>query len=146
MDFTKTGHQVVLMGISLCLGALSGFVFDVYRRIRNKLAPGPWLTAFGDIVYWAIITAVTFGILLRMSYGEVRGYMFLALAPGLFLYTAHISPHVIRVFVMTDLATHKCRRKLTLYIKRIGECKIFKIPGRIWHDARRIFSKIHKNP
>lgn len=145
MDFTKPTDQAVLLGISMLLGLFAGFLFDLYRRLRNKLDPGPWLTAIGDIFYWGIITVITFQLLLRISYGEVRGYMFVALAVSLFLYWVFISPHVITAMVFMDLWAHRSRRRLRKAVINLANNKVFRIIGRIWEDARRICSKLHRN-
>jgi spore cortex biosynthesis protein YabQ len=146
MNFTQTGDQAVLLGLSLGLGLFGGLLFDIYRRMRNAVAPGRWLTALGDIIYWVIITAITFNLLLRISYGEVRGYIFIALALGLFLYTLFLSPYTIRTLSIFDMLAHRSRRGLQRIMRKAPHMKVIKSIGRIWQDARRIYSKLHKNP
>ena len=146
MNLTQTGHQVLLLGLSSGLGVFCGFLFDIYRRVRNAVAPGRWLTALGDMAYWGLITAITFNLLLRISYGEVRGYMFISLTLGLFLYMSLLSVYVIRAFVMLDILAHKSRRGLRKTLKKIKGAKVIRMTSRIWEDARRIYSKLRKNP
>lgn len=73
---------------ALCLGGLLvGFIFDVYTGLRSvfRLQRG-LLTNIGDLVYWLIVTAVVYVLLFITSGGEVRLYMFVGVALGVWIY------------------------------------------------------------
>ena len=69
--------QVVLLTTAFIIGLVTGFLFDIYRRLRNLFSPGPFMTALGDLCFWGIITVITFASYLKISLGQVRGYVFL---------------------------------------------------------------------
>ena len=91
--------QVALIVVALLLGIFTGFLFDIYRRIRNVLSPGPIMTALGDLFFWGVITGVTFYSLFKVNAGQVRGYLFVGMAIGLLLYVLYLSDNLIKIFV-----------------------------------------------
>lgn len=142
LDFYKNSEQAVLLAAALLLGLFAGLLFDIYRRIRNLIAPGPVLTALGDLAFWGIITVVTFLSLFRLNSGEVRGYLFLGLAVGLMFYMSFISRYVIAVFLFFDILTRRAIKRTAYSLGQLKKLKIFTLPARVWTDARRIFFKI----
>jgi spore cortex biosynthesis protein YabQ len=137
--------QIILLMASLIIGLVTGLLFDIYRRIRNLVSPGPYLTALGDLCFWGLITAITFTSLLAISYGQVRGYVFFGIGAGLSLYLHFISRYVIVFFVVLDIYAFRFFMKASSFVNGVKKFKAFRLAGRILTDARRIFSKIkHK--
>jgi spore cortex biosynthesis protein YabQ len=136
--------QVALVAASLILGFFTGLVFDIYRRIRNVLSPGPIMTALGDLFFWGFITGVTFYSLFKLNSGQVRGYLFLGMAFGLLIYILYLSEFVIKAFVYTDIYERKAIRSFFGLTKFVNQFWVFKLPSRIYSDARRIYLKIKK--
>lgn len=144
MSTAEIGEQAALLAVSLLLGFLTGLIFDIYRRARNLFSPGPFLTALGDLCFWGVITVITFCSLFKINFGQVRGYLFLGLAVGLFLYITFFSSYVIRGFLLFDIFVKNQRSKVSYFDNRLRRLKVFKLPCRIYDDARRIYSKIKK--
>jgi len=142
LDFYKNSEQAALLATALILGLFTGLLFDIYRRIRNLIAPGPALTVLGDLAFWGIITMVTFLSLFRLNSGEVRGYLFLGLALGLLFYISFISRYVIAAFLFFDILTRKILKKVAYSLGQLKKLAVFTLPVRICADARRIFFKI----
>ncbi|HHX24560.1 MAG: spore cortex biosynthesis protein YabQ [Tepidanaerobacteraceae bacterium] len=136
--------QVVLLTTAFIIGLVTGFLFDIYRRLRNLFSPGPFMTALGDLCFWAIITVITFASYLKISLGQVRGYVFFGIAAGLLLYLYLISHYVIVFFVLLDNFSIRAFRKIKFMVIRTKRLKMFSLPKRIWTDFRRMFSKIRK--
>lgn len=72
-------------------GLLLAFAFDCYRVGRYFWRPGLPGTYIGDSLFWLILTAFTFTLLMLINWGEVRAYVFLALGLGAILYTLFLS-------------------------------------------------------
>ncbi|MCR4432206.1 MAG: spore cortex biosynthesis protein YabQ [Tepidanaerobacteraceae bacterium] len=145
MDFYENSEQAVMLAAALAIGLFAGLVFDVYRRIRNLIVPGPVLTALGDLAFWGIMTVVTFLSLFRLTSGEVRGYIFFALGIGLLFYLSYISRYVLAVLIFFDILTRRNIKKFMRYLGRMKKLAVFTLPARIYEDARRVFFKIkHK--
>lgn len=103
--------------ILLATGFLLGFIFDFYRVLRGIHKLRGITTAAGDLLYWFIATALTGSALLYSNGGEIRLYIFLALAAGALTYFKVLSRTCIRLIVYLlrafTVVTHWC--KLTLY-------------------------------
>lgn len=78
--------QLYAFGFSALGGLACGILFDWYRIVRWLVRPGKALTFVGDLCFWAVAAASTFLLLLMGNWGEVRVYVFLGMALGLFLY------------------------------------------------------------
>ncbi|MGI9953451.1 spore cortex biosynthesis protein YabQ [Moorellaceae bacterium AZ2] len=73
-------------------GMMLGLFFDLYRAARYYRRPSPWLTHLGDLSFCLFSLAGTFALLILSNYGEVRGYIFLALGLGLGVYGFAAAP------------------------------------------------------
>ena len=111
MGLWQIQPQIMLLMASLIIGLVTGLLFDIYRRIRNLVSPGPYLTALGDLCFWCLISVITFTSLLAISSGQVRGYVFIGIAAGLAFYIHFISRYVIWLFVVLDIYVGICLRK-----------------------------------
>ncbi|TYP50873.1 spore cortex biosynthesis protein YabQ [Thermosediminibacter litoriperuensis] len=144
MNLADVDTQLLFLAGALASGAVAGLVFDVYRRIRNFLRPGPFLTALGDLAYWALTAAFTFYITYRINYGQVRGYLFLGFGVGLLFYITAVSPHVIRIFIILERVLSKTFSLPGEAFRRASRLKGVRLVKRIISDARRVFFKIKK--
>ena len=85
-------QAVVLM---IATGAILGLLFDFYRVFRSVIRPGSSASMLFDIVFWVIATPATFIMLLAGNWGQLRLYVFLGIAAGLYLYFLLASPLVL---------------------------------------------------
>lgn len=69
-------------------GILMGFLFDLYTVFRYFWRPSYWITQMTDFLLWAVFLATTFALLMLTNYGEVRGYVLVALSLGWGVYIA----------------------------------------------------------
>lgn len=144
VSFLDVRPQLTLLIVALLIGVFAGLLFDIYRRIRNRVSPGPFFTALGDLCFWGIITWITFSSLLRINFGQVRGYVFLGIIIGLFFYMLFFSSGVIWIFVLLENYFKRGKEKLFSLRRRFTRLKVFTLPKRIVRDARRIYFKIKK--
>lgn len=78
-------YAVIVMFLT---GVALGVVFDIYRGLRSALSPGPVATGVGDLLFWAIGTMILVAALLFGTWGEVRLFVPVGIASGLFVYRA----------------------------------------------------------
>lgn len=71
-----------------------GVFYDCYKIIRQIWRPKVWGTILGDAIFWIINTILTYLFLLLFIWGEVRFYVFLAMAIGVVLYLKFCSRFV----------------------------------------------------
>lgn len=78
--------QISVFILTVAIGMLAGFCFDVYRAVRNLFRLRKIGTFLGDILFWLVFTGLSFYILLLGNAGEVRFYVFIGFAIGAFIY------------------------------------------------------------
>ena len=71
----------------------AGLCHTIYRAISDTLRLKKVGTFAGDIVFWMVLTAVSFFALLRANYGQLRLYVFIGLFLGVFLYSRLLGRH-----------------------------------------------------
>ncbi|WP_077368915.1 spore cortex biosynthesis protein YabQ [Anaerosalibacter sp. Marseille-P3206] len=72
-------------------GLIIGLLFDIYKAFRYFIKPNKLKTFIGDLLFWIMVVAITFYILIKSSFGELRGYLFVGLCLGVFLYIKILS-------------------------------------------------------
>lgn len=86
--------QMIAFILVMILGCFVGVLFDCYRTLRIIWRPGPWGTIIGDALFWVVVTSFAYVFLLLSTWGEVRFYVFLAMALGLAAYFRFVSKKV----------------------------------------------------
>ncbi|PYI50230.1 spore cortex biosynthesis protein YabQ [Paenibacillus flagellatus] len=89
--------QFLTLSVMAGSGAFMGALFDVYRVLSGQLRPPRWLVPLLDAVYWIAATLFVFRALLYSNYGQVRLYVFIGLALGVWLYFRIASKLTIRL-------------------------------------------------
>ena len=92
--------QFRILFLSMLLGSVTGFIYDIFRIIRKVFKHSNLLIQLEDILFWLIATAVAFYFFLNRSYGEIRMFALLGTACGIVLYFATISRVVIKISVV----------------------------------------------
>lgn len=88
-------HELYIFCIMFALGAAEGVLFDIFRVARRMFCKKTAAGAFSDLIFW-VAAAVLFGyIVMKATYGEIRGYMLLAGAGGLLIYFLSLSRLII---------------------------------------------------
>lgn len=78
--------QIFSFFTTVCIGLLAGILFDVYRVLRGLWKPRKLGTFIGDMIFWVLLTALVFILLLVGNWGEIRVYVFLGIALGCWWY------------------------------------------------------------
>ena len=78
-------HQLLFFGRSVILGVLYCLFYDVFRALRRAKKFSDITVAVQDIIYFIIISPVTFLYLLAATNGELRFYIFLGIFFGFLL-------------------------------------------------------------
>ncbi len=84
------------------LGIVLAASYDVLRMLRALIAHGIFLVSLEDLLYWLCAAAAVFLTLYEKTNGEVRAYLFGAVAAGMLSYACSfgriITPRVLRLF------------------------------------------------
>lgn len=86
--------QILSFLLVTLLGVILGVFYDCYRTIRQIWRPKAWGTILGDTLFWILSTVLAYLFLLFFTWGEVRFYVFLALASGVVLYLRFASRYI----------------------------------------------------
>lgn len=75
-------------------GIIAGLVYDLYRTIRYHSKPSKLITYIQDFLFWVIITWVFFFTLIKINWGEIRGYIILGFFLGVIIYIITFSKYI----------------------------------------------------
>jgi len=89
--------QIVAFLWTLGIGMTAGLCHVIYRAISDTLRLKKVGTFAGDLVFWIVLTVISFYVLLRANYGQLRLYVFIGLLLGAFLFTHFLGRHSYRL-------------------------------------------------
>ena len=92
-------EQTWLFLTTVCMGALIGLFYDIFRVFRKTAPHSGVAVQLEDLFFWIIVTALVFYFMLHRNYGEIRLHSMSGLAIGVVLYFATISQWVLKVAV-----------------------------------------------
>ena len=82
-------------------GIIGGLVYDLYRAIRYNYKFSKLVTYIQDFLFWIFMTYIFFSILIRINWGEIRGYIIFGFIIGIIIYiitfTKFIYPLALKV-------------------------------------------------
>lgn len=87
-------EQLISFVLVMFLGLILGLIFDIYRLLRWVYKPKKIGTAFGDAMFWFVVTGISYFFLLKSIWGDVRVYVFLGLILGIIIYMYFFSKWV----------------------------------------------------
>ena len=91
--------QTTFFMLTVLLGAVSGFIYDIFRIIRKIVKHPDFLTQFEDLLYWVVVSILFFYYILHRNSGEVRIYAIIGMFSGMCLYFLTLSKLIIRASV-----------------------------------------------
>lgn len=77
--------KFLMLGVILCVA------YDVIRISRRIIKRGKGIVAFEDVLAGVIAAFITFGLIYKENYGNLRGYIFSGMLVGMGLYWISIS-------------------------------------------------------
>ena len=93
--------------LSMILGAFFGVFYDIFRASRMVKQASYVVVFIQDIIYFLIISFITFLFFLSITYGQIRFYILLGILLGFLLYLFTISPLFLKLisFVFKTIFT-----------------------------------------
>jgi len=104
---------LVLAGIGL------GLVFDLYRVFRGLTRPKGYVVGLEDLLFWLVVLVFLFGALIVGNWGELRLYVFVALALGLVLYWHLASAAVIAGMMHTYRFAERACKGVLKFMRQV---------------------------
>lgn len=131
-------QQAVFLGISILLGALLFFLYDILRIFRRIVPHGNIWIGVEDFIYWMVCTAAVFVMLYQENDGMVRGFAIGGIVLGMAVYYALLSRFVIRINVLVLKTILGFLGKILGFLFR----PLWKIWKKIWAFFRKQLKKI----
>lgn len=91
-------YQFKIFLISLCVGLILGFFYDLIKIFRRFVLHNNILINIEDAIYWVFMSVMVFFICLYQNDGEVRLFFIIGIFLSLILYNLLISPVFINIF------------------------------------------------
>lgn len=86
-NMTELIHtQLDMAIISLIIGALMGFSYDIIRIFRRMVSHNLFFVSLEDVIYWFIWTIITLDKIYTYNYGMLRIYIIIGLLMGFIIY------------------------------------------------------------
>lgn len=126
-------NQAYLFLIFTLNGFVIGLLFDFFRILRRSFKTNDIITYIEDIIFWIISGFIVLYSIFIFNNGEIRLFMFLAIAIGIILYILLLSNYIIKinVYIIDKI------KKIVLFI-----LKIILIPIKfIFKILRKMFFK-----
>lgn len=134
-------EQTMMLLLAAGMGALVGFVYDIFRMIRSRKTYATWAVGAQDALFWvacALLLALCF---YSISSLVLRGYLFLFAALGLGGYLLFFSRPVRKGGILLIDLTGRTTRKVTALFL----APILWVARPIWRKSRWLADKLkHK--
>lgn len=89
--------QFVTMGYMFGSGLILGVMYDIYRVALSRIRMPRWMIPILDFLYWIAATIIVFRLLYHSNLGQVRVFVFIAIAIGILFYFALLSRIVCKI-------------------------------------------------
>ncbi len=83
--------------LSLILGAMLCFFYDIFRALRKVGFNSFWSVFFTDVFFWIVSAFITFVFLMAKTNGEIRGYILLGELVGFIVCRLTLSKFVFLI-------------------------------------------------
>ena len=83
--------QLIALFRAFVLGGVFCLIYDFLRALRKQGFNSSFAVFIEDVIYFILITPITFCYLLALTNGELRGFFFVSLLSGFFLVKISIS-------------------------------------------------------
>ncbi|WP_353094413.1 spore cortex biosynthesis protein YabQ [Tissierella praeacuta] len=97
-------------------GLIAGFIYDIYKTIRYFSRPSKIITYIEDLLFWTIIASVFFYILIKINWGEIRGYIIFGFIIGVFIYAKIFSKFVYQICIKVGRIVNEFVKKIIYLI------------------------------
>lgn len=108
--------QFMSLIISVFAGLIIGLLYDLYRTINYYTKPSKFFLLLMDLLFWLVTGGVSFSVLLRADFAELRIYTFLGIGVGVFIYFKLFSEYILKFYRRVIYIITKFVRFLFIFI------------------------------
>lgn len=118
MSPVNSNFQLLSIIVSFLLGLGFAFLYDLVKAWRRVKKSNRLAVFFQDVIYFFLISLVTFLFLLAFSRGEIRAYVLLPIFLGFVVWSLLISKYICRFFVKIISFIFEIFRKIKLFFEK----------------------------
>lgn len=108
--------QFMSLIISVFAGLIIGLLFDFYRTINYYTRPTKTFLLFMDLLFWLVTVGITFSILLRADFAELRLFTFVGVSIGVLIYFKLFTLYILKLYRLVIYIIIKVIRVLFVFI------------------------------
>lgn len=129
-------NQLTQFFLYVVSGMAISIFFDIFRVLRKSIKTPNIVTYIEDTIFWIVVGFFLIWEIFTISYGELRGYIFIGIILGIILYLVTISKYFINV----NVKILNFFKKIILKIKKV----VVNISSHVLKIARPIMILIRK--
>lgn len=144
-------NQAQLFLVFIINGIIIGILFDFFRILRKSFKTSDFTTYIEDILFWILTGFSILFTLFKFNNGEIRLYMFFAIAIGILFYILIFSSYIIKLNVSIIFFLKKTIKKILFYIYipiksilKMVKKIIFKPISFIFINIRSLYTNLFK--
>lgn len=92
-------NQLHSFSIFFLVGMIIAILFDIFRILRKSFKTSDFVTYIEDIIFWILTGGILLYSIFTFNHGELRSYLFIAMAFGIVFYILLISKFFIKINV-----------------------------------------------
>lgn len=104
-------NQLFCLLVFSITGIAIGILFDIFRILRKSFRTIDLITYIEDILFWILTGIITLFSIFKFNNGQIRSYVIVGIAFGIFIYMFTIS----RFFVKYSVIIIKFIKKIISY-------------------------------
>lgn len=123
----------IISGMAICI------FYDIFRVLRKTIKTSNIVTYIEDVVFWIVVCTFLIWLISKVSYGELRSFIFIGLILGGIIYLLTFSKYFIIVNVKILTILKKIILKIfTPIVKFVQKPIIF-----FYIKTKKIYSKLN---
>lgn len=144
-------NQAQLFLVFIINGIIIGILFDFFRILRKSFKTNDITTYIEDFLFWILTGFSILFTLFKFNNGEIRLYMFFAIAIGILLYMLIFSSYIIKINVSIIVFLKKIVKKILYYVfmpilflLKVLKKIVFKPISFVFINIRSLYSNLSK--
>lgn len=89
--------EIYIFSLFILTGIIIGILFDVFRIFRKNFKTIDSITYIQDFLFWILTGIILLYSIFAFNNGELRGYIFIGIILGIFLYMLILSKLFIKI-------------------------------------------------
>lgn len=112
-------NQTIGFLLSMCVGCVFCFLYDILRALRKVGINSFFMVAITDVLIWMFYAFVTFIFLMATTNGEIRAYVLFGELIGFVLFRASVSKLLFPILKFVFLKIYTAKLKISQFFNKV---------------------------